>query len=557
MLTKLRYRLDLTGTLQANRVEHDITIGAETKRSFALPTGAFYAENFVLIDKSNPQKPLERGKDYQLVYLYDEVSKMAKGKEICGVVVVFNKEVGTELTVHANIVGANFVNHYELLTRIIEDLDLDNREVEFWRIEGIPTSWIAAPHLQDIGDIFGFEFHISILAELVAVVSAGATPELEAIISSLDSMENRLSQLLQSHIDAKGNVHQVTPGQIGTYSGSELDGFFNQVNLAINAVAEATGENANSISVLDNKLEAIKLLFVQHTETLASIREDFGSIESYFGSINTELARLKGVDEQQQVQINSLLEDLARNWEDQAQNLEKINKNIEEIAAIKQVNTTQSQQIAALQHSLNNHIAQYNGFVTATNQWRSGINQRLQRLDNSISNINNILQAQHQEDIRLNNLIVGLNQRVTAIEYDNETKLNDVAGVRIAVNQTVRPSSWIGRRGITSEMATVSHNNTVGLHQHYSSVSSLGSLSVGVFGIWVGQGWVPPTAYNAGYFREAVLDHIEVVPINSTGKFVALDGRNVSQTNLRNDRQPNFGAVKIYANTVTVFFKRP
>lgn len=548
MLTKLRYQLDLTGELPENRVEHNVTIGAETNRSFALPTGPFYTDNLVIIDNAKPQTPLVRGVDYECVYLYSSVVKMARGKEVTGVVVIINPDVSTDLVVHANVVGSVYVNQYELLTRVIEDLGLDQREVEFWRIEGIPEQWEAAPHLQDIGDIFGFEYHVSILAELVSVIAAGATPELNSIISGLGGIETRLKAIIQAHIDSEGNVHNVTPGQIGTYTSSQIDTFLNNLNNAIAEVVQRIGQNESGIVQLNQHLDSINALFVQHTETLAAIRDDFTAVESWFGDVNEELARLKSVDEQQQGQINAITADLARNWEDQAELLQKINANIAEIEKLKQTTQTHDSRITALEEALAQLINDFNAHVAAAKAKWAELQDAIDLNSREIEAIKVEIAALKQADVGLSNYLAGLDSRVAKLEKEEADKYLDLAGVRVQFASTKS-----GNPGWVSAPANVWFNRVTRNGAVYTSAEG---VQVQIRAYYAGNQYVPATAYTPGYWVDSKLSYIEIVPINAAGKFVALDGTSVSETNLRNDRPPQYTTINIYSAYATVFFKK-
>ena len=352
-ITKLKYRLDLTGTAPENRIEHPVTIGVESNRSFAIPHGAFYADGFVLIDMANPQTPLKRVKDYELLYLYDKVSKLARGKEIVAVVKITNPDISTELVVHANIVGEQFVNHYEAILQAIVDLEIDDREVDYSDIEGMPTTMTAADHLQDIGDLFGFEYIVSILSELVSVSSSGAAPELKAIIDSLTGMETRLRDMIKQHVDSEGNVHKSNANQHATYTSIEIDSISTSIRAIIDDLAIRVLANATENESQDNSLTSIGLLFTQHTQTLAAIRNDLNSLSSNSNSNNEQITELIEADGVHDDRLESIEGDLSRNWEDQRELLRKLNLNTAAINELKQLTENHESRIDTLEDKFN------------------------------------------------------------------------------------------------------------------------------------------------------------------------------------------------------------
>lgn len=312
MLSHLKYRLDWTGKLPENRVESKVTIGATTNRAFALPMGPFYTDEVTIIDVNNPQEPLVRGVDVEYVLAYTKLSRMAEGKEICGVMVVKNPNVGTDLVVYANHVGGPYVNQYEAIIKAIEDLQLDNREVDFSRLEGIPENWEAAPHLQDLGDIFGFEFINSILAEMLSSITAGKTPEVQAMITGLTNVEKRLQDAVKAHRDSLGNVHQTTAHQTGTYNTVEIDTLFNTVRDEISVVASALGDVNDKIGILNDKLDAIERLFNENTKIIASLSQDFTTLTVTYGDVNKAIADQKNRDKTQDQKLATILTELSR-----------------------------------------------------------------------------------------------------------------------------------------------------------------------------------------------------------------------------------------------------
>lgn len=312
MLSQLKYQLDYTGKLPENRVESKVTIGATTNRAFALPMGPFFCDDVRIIDVNNPQTPLDRGTDVEFVMVYTELSKKAEGKEICGVVVVKNPAVGTDLVVHANHVGGPYVNQYNAIVKAIEDLQLDNREVDFSRLEGVPENWEAAPHLQDLGDIYGFEFINSILAEMISVISAGKTPEVQAMIDGLSSIEKRLQDSLTSHRVAQGNVHNTTANQTGTYNTAEIDQLFNTIRDEISVVASSLGDINDKLGMLDDKLTAVEKLFEENTKIIASLSQDFTTLTVNYGDVNKAIADQKNRDKTQDQKLSTILVELER-----------------------------------------------------------------------------------------------------------------------------------------------------------------------------------------------------------------------------------------------------
>lgn len=100
----------------------------------------------------------------------------------------------------------------------------------------------------------------------------------------------------------------------------------------------------------------------------------------------------------------------------------------------------------------------------------------------------------------------------------------------------------------------LAHNRTGRSGTTYYSAENL-QLSVSAY--YTGRTWVPATAYVAGYWADSALQLIRATPINSAGKYCAENGANVSEQDLRTDRNPVYGHTDIYSTLMTAFFKRP
>lgn len=76
---------------------------------------------------------LERRTDYEALYFFTDLTKLAGGKRICGVVCITNTKVGTDLVAGYNTVGGHYANCASTIQQAIFDLNLDNRET-YWAV---------------------------------------------------------------------------------------------------------------------------------------------------------------------------------------------------------------------------------------------------------------------------------------------------------------------------------------------------------------------------------------------------------------------------------------
>lgn len=381
MLTDLKYKLDLTGVLPENRKTQTFDVGVDGKRVFASKLGPFFTDNCRLASKMNPTVPLTRGTDYEVLYFYPEVSKKAKGAEI-GAFIIFNDTVPDgQVDFVANHVGGPFVNQYELLVKVIEDLQLDSREVEFSRIEGFPGVLEAASHLQDIGDIFGFEYIASMLAELVSVISQGGTAQAAAILTQLSVIEENLRNAIEAHSDAEGNVHNATAQQLGTYDSTQLDQFFNEIRASISTASELIAAQTEELAGIAIKIISIEDLFRQHVNVLASIREDMTQYDEQMGQINEMLSQFTLDLQRLKDEFETTKASLQQNWDDHTTLQRNIDNNTQGLSNANLVLSDHEVRIANLEDLFKILDEKFDEFKDYTNIRLEGLDYRVTQLE--------------------------------------------------------------------------------------------------------------------------------------------------------------------------------
>lgn len=375
------YTLDYSGELKENRVKLPITIGVDSKRIFASPLGPFFDDTVSIIDNQNPLTPLTYGADYEFLYFYSKVSKKARGKGISGFVVIKNDSVSTDLSFEANYVGGPYVNQYELLVRVIEDLGLDDREVEYSRIEDTPDVVEAAPHLQDIGDVLGFEYIVSLLSQLVSVVSSGATPELEQLISTLSALETALNNKVKEHTTSTGNVHGATAAQVGAYTTLEIDTFFNGVRELISELTTTVVGQNDNLTILTGKIDAVEKLFTEHTRALAGMREEITNFETDIGEVNETITQLTKSLSTLTNEVATLKTSLEQNWEEQNNIDVRVTKNRNDIDALQLDTGDHGDRIVLLENALSKLSDDFTEFRGYTGAKLDGLDYRVTQLE--------------------------------------------------------------------------------------------------------------------------------------------------------------------------------
>ena len=234
-INPIRYPLDLTGTSRDNLVLNELhTLKPTRVRAVALQNGAFYTASVVIRDVATA-RVLVAGQDYEFDNLYQMASEHAKA-EVAAIIVITNTEVSNTISVDYQCIGGLYGYSTTAIMQQIEDLQLDNRKVEWGNIYNKPAVYPPAKHLHDIGDVYGFEYLVQAIQQLRHAIMVGDEGSheniyryIEKTIGSTSDRVRELENALRRHIEDKDNPHEVTAGKIGVYTKKEIDDRFGEV----------------------------------------------------------------------------------------------------------------------------------------------------------------------------------------------------------------------------------------------------------------------------------------------------------------------------------------
>lgn len=217
----LLYPLDPTGISPNNLVVGEPhTLGPGQNRAFVSNYGPFFTGSMV-VTETNTGRVLTKGTHYVAAQLYQEAT-MKMNKEVCGVVVITDPTVSNELLFTYQVVGGVFSSSAKALEQMINNLDLDDRVVEWGDIVGTPSEYPPAPHLHDLGDLYGFEYVVEALEALrvsILIGDGAAHEELRQWVAlELATYTEAIALIRQSLLAHESNFlnpHQVTKTQVG------------------------------------------------------------------------------------------------------------------------------------------------------------------------------------------------------------------------------------------------------------------------------------------------------------------------------------------------------
>ncbi|MNU61460.1 hypothetical protein D3C71_506670 [compost metagenome] len=245
----VKYPEDPTGINPNNLVinePHDL--GAGRNRAFVPNYGAYFTDTMIVTEVATG-RVLTKGTHYIAAQLQQEAT-LAMDKEICAVVVITDPAVQDQLLFTYQVVGGVFSTSVSALQKMIEDLDLDERAVEWGALIGIPSAFPPSPHLHDIGDLYGFEYLVEALDALRNAILIGdeaAHDELRQYIQYEDGLLRASIAELKGQFDAHAqdfnNPHKTTKAQVGL-------GSVDNYGTATTAEAQAGTSNAKFMTPL-------------------------------------------------------------------------------------------------------------------------------------------------------------------------------------------------------------------------------------------------------------------------------------------------------------------
>lgn len=244
----LKYPFDRTGTATTNLVLNEArSVGREVYRALAPYAGSFYSKSMVVSDAAT-NTPLVLNTDYKLVYPNQE-AELEIGKPICTVVMILNSAY-TDVLLTYQAVGGPYTTSNDVIAQLLVDIQQDNRAVTWDAILGKPVTFNPSKHLHAATDLYGLEYVVLALEELVQSVYSGDvsshdvlydyinrikdslaqaivdfdadTANLQALIDQLNTrltaLTNTVAQLradFTAHVNNKANPHAVTQAQVG------------------------------------------------------------------------------------------------------------------------------------------------------------------------------------------------------------------------------------------------------------------------------------------------------------------------------------------------------
>lgn len=291
----IRYPYDITGVNPNNLVSGEkVTTPTRRIRAIAPQYGPFYSDSVKVRDITN-NRDLVRDVDFVTDQLYQVPTEKA-AKTVESIILIVNQAVSNNLEITYQSVGGEYSYSVQAILDQIENLDLDNRPVEWGNIINRPDRFVPTPHLHDFGDVYGLEYLVNAVYRVRDAILLGDVASHDEIYSYIDMLMDQtgdlidhLEGLLNAHIADIGNPHKVTATQVGAYTKSETDA---KITAAINALdttlrALITQTNNNLAAHVGNQSNPHKVTKAQVGLDKVENYELATTAQAQAGAINT------------------------------------------------------------------------------------------------------------------------------------------------------------------------------------------------------------------------------------------------------------------------------
>lgn len=232
-----RFPLDPTGTNVNNLVVAEPhTLQNRAIRIVVPLYGAFFTDSLVIRDVTSGITL--NTTQYSVGELY-EFPTARYGKEICGVILIKDTAVSSNIEITYQALGGEYITNTGALVSLLETIDLDNRPVAWPDIIGKPSGYNPALHLHDIGDVYGFEYVVHQLERIRSAILIGDEYGHDEIRRYVDTRVNSLNSAIQTnttninnHLINTNNPHNTNKTHVGL-------GSVENFSIATQAEAEA------------------------------------------------------------------------------------------------------------------------------------------------------------------------------------------------------------------------------------------------------------------------------------------------------------------------------
>lgn len=253
-LVPVKYPLDRTGKAATNLVTDELhQLNNANYRVLVPRYGAFFTDS-ITVREAASGRVLKKGVDYYPAMLY-KTPTVDTGLEVHQLIIVTDPTASANLLFNGQMLGGEYSYNWDAIVQLIQSLKLDQRSVLFDNIIGKPELWQPTPHLHDIGDVFGFEFHVAAMERIRQAIMMGGAAQIKAIYDYLDNQITEVNNKVDARLDASESPQAIidalgyTPvkkagdtfdGPMSFSKGITNRGFFKEIVKKLNVTSNLT-----------------------------------------------------------------------------------------------------------------------------------------------------------------------------------------------------------------------------------------------------------------------------------------------------------------------------
>lgn len=331
IITPTTHVFDETGVLPENYIENEQRdLAVRNVRAVAARFGSFFVDGFRMRDANG--FPVDPSK-YKFA-LYRNVISAKLGKNVCSAVIITDPNVVAPVFIDYHCVGGPYGASNEHILELFNQLQTDDRPVNWPNILGKPDSYNPAHHFQDIGDLYGAEYWVEALERLADAFLMGDSASHDEIWRRMDQIRTEMLQAiadqntsLKAYIDQHDAALQTNINTVDTRVTNVRQECLNASAAVDTRLTNVRQELLNADSVINDRITSVQQTLQTNINTvdarITSVRQELlnadgvinDRITSVQGTLQTNInnvdSRVTTVQNNLQGQINSTNSTLA------------------------------------------------------------------------------------------------------------------------------------------------------------------------------------------------------------------------------------------------------
>lgn len=208
--------VDLTAKKTSNKKTEIVTPQNPIGKGYVLcpEWGAFYSDTLTVRDSNNI--PLVKGTDYNVAYLYEELTLLS-AKEVMGIILIAPNKT-PPFKIDAQFVGGELFTSPKQIKNAIDDMLTKGKfKFSFWDILNRPNEYLPSKHQHELWQLLGMSSTVNVIDQINAALIERLDPNnslIKAIgnygtrkINSTNTTLDQVENVLGIHCNNNANPH--------------------------------------------------------------------------------------------------------------------------------------------------------------------------------------------------------------------------------------------------------------------------------------------------------------------------------------------------------------